>query len=74
MLQVDPTNCNVYVGNISPEVNQDDLCAMLASQGNLISMRMYHKEGYAFAEYCSHPEAVCAIIGAPTSYHPASNV
>ena len=62
--QADPTNCNVYVGNISPEVEHEELRAIIASYGPLVSMRMYRKEGYGFAEFENHHDAVRAILGA----------
>ena len=66
--QADPMNCNVYVGNISPEVEHEELRAIIAGYGPLVSMRMYRKEGYGFAEFESHHDAVRAILGARVSY------
>ena len=63
-MQADPTNCNVYIGNISPEVEHEELRAIIASYGPLVSMRMYRKEGYGFAEFENHHDAVRAILGA----------
>ena len=65
--QADPTNCNVYIGNISPEVEHEELRAIIASYGPLVSMRMYRKEGYGFAEFENHHDAVRAILGARLS-------
>ena len=65
--QADPTNCNVYIGNISPEVEHEELRAIIASYGPLVSMRMYRKEGYGFAEFENHHDAVRAILGESTT-------
>jgi len=54
----------VYIGNISPEVEHEELRAIIASYGPLVSMRMYRKEGYGFAEFENHHDAVRAILGA----------
>ncbi len=53
----------MYVGNISPEVEHEELRAIIASYGPLVSMRMYRKEGYGFAEFENHHDAVRAILG-----------
>lgn len=54
----------MYIGNISPEVEHEELRAIIASYGPLVSMRMYRKEGYGFAEFENHHDAVRAILGA----------
>ena len=64
-MQADPTNCNVYIGNISPEVEHEELRALVGSYGPMVSMRMYRKECYGFAEFESHDDAVRCILGAP---------
>ena len=62
--QADPTSRSVYVGNISPEVQEGDLRAALASYGNVISLRLRRREGFGFVDYGSHSEAVHSIVGA----------
>ena len=53
-------------------MEHEELRAIIASYGPLVSMRMYRKEGYGFAEFENHHDAVRAILGAsptPLQHH-----
>lgn len=61
--QADPTNANVYIGSISPDVSDSRLEAELSQFGVLLTMRIFRHKCFAFAQYQHHFDAVNAIVG-----------
>jgi RNA recognition motif-containing protein len=61
--QADPTNANVYIGSISPDVSDAELEAVLKPYGVLLELRIFRNNCFAFAQYENHNDAVQAIVG-----------
>lgn len=61
--KADPSNTNVYVGNVGPEVTDADLRNGFAGYGNVLEIKQYRKGSYAFVRFEKHSEAVAAIVG-----------
>ncbi|KAL3147438.1 hypothetical protein ABBQ38_014500 [Trebouxia sp. C0009 RCD-2024] len=57
-----PHNCNVYVGNVSPDVSDADLRHHFGPYGDITDVKIYRKGGYGFVNYLDHSEAVHAIV------------
>lgn len=60
--QADPTNTNVYVGNVSPQLSDDELRAAFGAVGEIAEVKLYRKGGYGFVRYKRHADAVRAIV------------
>lgn len=60
--QADPTNANVYIGSISPDVSDAELEAVLKPYGVLLELRIFRNNCFAFAQYENHNDAVQAIV------------
>eukprot|EP00884_Botryococcus_braunii_P020853 jgi/Botrbrau1/7451/Bobra.0083s0020.3 len=60
--KLDPRNTNVYIGNLSPDVTEQDLRDAFERFGNLrAEPKVYRKGAYGFVEYTTHDSAVTAI-------------
>ncbi|GAX72652.1 hypothetical protein CEUSTIGMA_g108.t1 [Chlamydomonas eustigma] len=57
----DPSNCNVYIGNISPDATELDLRTFFEGFGPIFEIKMHKKGGYGFVMYHMHESAVMAI-------------
>lgn len=57
----DPTNTNVYVGNLSPTLPEGDVRNAFAVHGPLEQVKVYRKGSYGFIRYKNHQDAVNAI-------------
>ncbi|GAX72653.1 hypothetical protein CEUSTIGMA_g109.t1 [Chlamydomonas eustigma] len=58
----DPSNTNVYLGNISPETSEQDLTAHFSVYGPISEIKLHKKGGYGFVKYERHVAAVKAIV------------
>lgn len=58
----DPSNTNVYVGNISPQLSDQDLRRAFAAFGQVLEVKTYRKAGYGFVRFASHLDAVRSIV------------
>ncbi len=59
----DPSNTNVYLGNIAPETTELDLNNHFIVYGPIVEVKLHKKGGYGFVKYLMHDSAVNAIIG-----------
>jgi RNA recognition motif-containing protein len=63
------TNMNIYVGNLSPDVTQDELREQFKAFGGVTSVSIIkdkysgQSRGFGFVEMPSKPEAEAAIAG-----------
>ena len=53
----------VYVGNLAPSVNDQELRQLFQRFGTVQDVRLYRKGSYAFVHFQNHQSAVNAIIG-----------
>eukprot|EP00210_Caulerpa_lentillifera_P005277 g5042.t1 len=58
----DPTNTNVYIGNISPELTEADIRRHFSCYGQVVDIKLHKKGGYGFVRYQKHSDAVNAIL------------
>ena len=58
----DPFNANVYVGNVSPELNDGEIRRAFTQFGNVVEVKTYRKGSYGFVQFQHHEEAVRAIV------------
>ena len=49
--RADPTNTNVYVGNLGPDTIESDIAAMFSSYGTIAELKLHKKGGFAFVRY-----------------------
>lgn len=61
--RADPSNTNVYIGNISPETTEADLRTHFGVYGPLDEVKVHKKGGYGFVKFEQHRSAVQAIVG-----------
>jgi nucleolysin TIA-1/TIAR len=61
--RADPTNTNVYVGNLPSNLPDAEIRNTFSSFGPLEQMKIYKKGGYGFVRYKNHDDAVAAIVG-----------
>ena len=61
--RADPSNTNVYIGNISPETAEVDVRTHFAVYGPLAEVKVHKKGGYGFVKFEHHRSAVQAIVG-----------
>jgi len=60
--QATPTNATVYVGNISPDISEEQLIKTIFGEYGIIEeVRMQKEKGYAFIRYQAHEQAARAI-------------
>lgn len=60
--KMDPRNSNVYIGNLSPDVTEQDLREHFERFGHLkAEPKVYRKGAYGFVEFSTHESAVSAI-------------
>eukprot|EP00798_Chlamydomonas_sp_ICE-L_P024446 gene24446-10046_t len=60
--RADPSNTNVYVGNIPPEWVEHELTNHFSVYGNIAVVKLHKKGGYGFVKFCAHESAVKAIV------------
>lgn len=58
----DPTNTNVYVGNLPAAVSDGDVREYFGKFGAVVEMKLHRKGNFGFVRYRSHLEAVQAIV------------
>eukprot|EP01023_Acetabularia_acetabulum_P024720 TRINITY_DN23792_c0_g1_i1.p1 TRINITY_DN23792_c0_g1~~TRINITY_DN23792_c0_g1_i1.p1 ORF type:complete len:397 (-),score=102.81 TRINITY_DN23792_c0_g1_i1:1092-2282(-) len=58
----DPTNTNIYIGNVSPELSEEDVKQHFQRFGELAELKLHKKGGYGFVRYKRHEDAVQAIM------------
>ncbi|KAL6777989.1 hypothetical protein ACKKBG_A16490 [Auxenochlorella protothecoides x Auxenochlorella symbiontica] len=59
----DPTNTNVYVGNLDVALTDSEIRRHFSSFGALAEMKLHRKGAYGFVRFRSHADAVRAIVG-----------
>mmetsp|Transcript_39058 Transcript_39058/g.86881 ORF Transcript_39058/g.86881 Transcript_39058/m.86881 type:complete len:464 (+) Transcript_39058:198-1589(+) len=60
--RADPSNTNVYVGNIPPEWSEVDLTSHFSIFGPIAEVKLHKKGGYGFVKFELHVSAVKAIV------------
>jgi RNA recognition motif. (a.k.a. RRM, RBD, or RNP domain) len=58
LVQADPTNANVYVGNISPELTDAELRRHFSQFGAVLEVKSYRKGSFSFVQFQRHKDAV----------------
>lgn len=61
--RADPTNTNVYVGNLAPALTDAEVRRHFGAYGPIAEVKLYRKGSYGFVRYKSHQDAVHAIVG-----------
>ena len=61
--QSDPTNTNVYVGNLPGNVSDVEAKTLFSQYGVIVEMKLHRKGNFGFVRYKTHEEAVNAIVG-----------
>ena len=61
ILQAEPDSTNVYIGNISAEVTDEQLQQLANQFGVVVDMRLHRKGGYAFVQVYSSDTSMLAI-------------
>ena len=61
--QTDPTNTNIYIGNLPGDLSYDEAKAEFSKYGVIAEIKLHRKGNYGFVRYRLHEEAVDAIIG-----------
>ena len=57
--RADPSNANVYVGNIAAEVSDAELRRQFHQFGSILEVKVYRKGSYGFVQFevrCSGPQ------------------
>ncbi|OXB70604.1 UNVERIFIED_CONTAM: hypothetical protein H355_010018 [Colinus virginianus] len=57
----DPTNTTLFVGGLSPEITEQDLRDSFYGFGELLSIKMYRRQGFAFLCYNERSSAEEAV-------------
>ena len=61
--RADPTNTNIYVGNLVPSVSETELRRAFGSYGPIAEVKLHRKGAFGFVRFRLHNDAVRAIIG-----------
>lgn len=61
--QTDPTNTNIYIGNLPGDVSTAGAKGYFSKYGTIVEMKLHRKGNYGFVRYKTHQEAVNAIVG-----------
>ncbi|KAF5833184.1 hypothetical protein DUNSADRAFT_10598 [Dunaliella salina] len=61
--RANPLSTNIYVGNISPSVDELTITALFQEFGKVVFVRVHRKGGYGFVGFQDHWSAVRAIVG-----------
>mmetsp|Transcript_27615 Transcript_27615/g.74717 ORF Transcript_27615/g.74717 Transcript_27615/m.74717 type:complete len:517 (+) Transcript_27615:95-1645(+) len=61
--RANPTSTNIYVGNISPSVDELTITALFQEFGKVVFVRVHRKGSYGFVGFQDHWSAVRAIVG-----------
>ncbi|CAD7701309.1 unnamed protein product [Ostreobium quekettii] len=60
--KADPTNTNVYIGNIPAEMTDTDIRRHFQQFGPVVDVKLHKKGGYGFVRFQKHSDAVNAIL------------
>ncbi|KAK9825460.1 hypothetical protein WJX81_004884 [Elliptochloris bilobata] len=60
--RADPTNANVYVGNVAADITEADLHRAFQMFGVVLEVKIYRKGSYGFVQFERHEDAVRAIV------------
>ena len=60
--QTDPTNTNVYIGNLPGDLSNEDAREEFSKYGTILEIKLHRKGNYGFVRYQTHAEAVDAIV------------
>eukprot|EP00803_Ostreobium_quekettii_P004163 evm.model.scf_1051.1 EVM.evm.TU.scf_1051.1 scf_1051:24967-28749(+) len=60
--KADPTNTNVYIGNIPAEMTDTDIRRHFQQFGPVVDVKLHKKGGYGFVRFQKHADAVNAIL------------
>jgi nucleolysin TIA-1/TIAR len=63
LTRADPTNTNIYVGNLAASLSDAEVRRHFATFGPLAEVKLHRKGGFGFVRYKSHDDAVLAIVG-----------
>ncbi|KAL4537847.1 hypothetical protein Ndes2526B_g04291 [Nannochloris sp. 'desiccata'] len=63
LTRADPTNTNIYVGNLAASLSDAEVRRHFATFGPLAEVKLHRKGGFGFVRYKSHEDAVLAIVG-----------
>lgn len=61
--RIDPTNTNIYIGNMPGDVSNNEAKGYFSEYGTVLEMKLHRKGNYGFVRYKTHHEAVNAIVG-----------
>lgn len=50
-IRADPTNTNVYIGNVPPEMNETDIRRHFQTFGPVVDVKLHKKGGYGFVRF-----------------------
>jgi len=59
--QASPTNCTVYVGGVGGNTSDEDLRQVFMKYGNVVEVRVFRQQGYAFVRFDQKEAAGQAI-------------
>jgi len=61
--QEPPSNTTLYIGNLSPDFNEEHLLRSIFEEfGPIMEVRMQKDKGYAFIKFQTHDQAARAIV------------
>ena len=60
--QTDPTNTNIYIGNLPGDLSNEDARDEFSKYGTIVEIKLHRKGNYGFVRYQTHGEAVKAIV------------
>jgi nucleolysin TIA-1/TIAR len=61
--RADPTNTNVYVGNLSPSLTDGEVRRSFGAYGPIAEVKLHRKGAFGFVRFRYHNDAVKAILG-----------
>lgn len=61
--RADPTNTNVYVGNLDPALSDAEVRRHFGTFGPLAEVKLHRKGCFGFVRYRHHADAVACIVG-----------
>lgn len=61
--KIDPTNTNIYIGNMPGSVSTSEAKGYFSKYGTIVEMKLHRKGNYGFVRFKTHSEAVNAIVG-----------
>ena len=66
-MQADPQNSNVYVGNVAPEVSDQELRRHFQQFGNVLEVKTYRKGSYGFVHFEVGPALCSGLAHSPNN-------